>query len=161
MNTTSAKSANSSTSGRLAEVVSQDDPVDSWEDIADTDTPPVGGVDSPVILEKSTQQNLSTNKLITQNDIDARSSKVSRSSTAGEKESGSNNGSSVIGTSSVSSSNGSKKNPSPNLSDKKPGRSESKQAASAAALQLPPPKTEDDKENLNIVFIGHVGKEGV
>ena len=143
-----AKSANCSAD------VPQEDPVDSWEDIADTDTPPVGGAVAQVVPDKPVVQDLGTNKVVSQIKTEAQSSKSSRTN---EKESG-NQGSLTTGAPSTSNGNG-KKHPSPNLSEKKPGRSESsKQAAAAAALQIPPPKTEDDKENLNIVFIGHVGE---
>lgn len=137
-----------------AEEVSQEEPVDSWEDIADSaESSSVGGADSQVVVDKPVHH---TNKLVIQND--SHLSKSSPSLTESEKESG-NQGLSTTGTSSVSNGN-SRKNPSPNLSEKKPGRSESsKQSAAAAALLLPPPKTEDDKENLNIVFIGHVGED--
>ena len=153
---TSTKSADSLASGRgqslAAGQLPQDDPVDSWEDIADSaDMPQVGLADGHVPAKKP---NLETSKLT--NQTNTQSSKPSTSSTASNKESG-NQSSLATGTTSSASNGNGKKHPSPNLSEKKPGRSESKQAA-AAAMQLPPPKTEDDKENLNIVFIGHVGE---
>ena len=114
----------------------------------------MGGADVQNVTEKLAKQDLQTTKLDSRTESDAQSSKSSLSSLASEKESG-NQGSSTTGTSSTTNGNG-KKHPSPNMSDKKPGRSESSKAA--AALQLPPPKTEEDKENLNIVFIGHVGE---
>ena len=137
----------------MAGELPQDDPVDSWEDIADSaDTPQVGVADGQVPSKKPAQQDLKTSRVINQTD-----SKSSLSSAAtNNKESGNQSSLTTGTTPSVSNGNG-KKHPSPNLSEKKPGRSESKQAA-AAALQQPPPKTEDDKENLNIVFIGHVGE---
>lgn len=140
-------------SSAVAGELPQDDPVDSWEDIADSaDTPQVGVADGQVPSKKPAQQDLKTSRVINQTD-----SKSSLSSAAtNNKESGNQSSLTTGTTPSVSNGNG-KKHPSPNLSEKKPGRSESKQAA-AAALQQPPPKTEDDKENLNIVFIGHVGE---
>ena len=126
----------------------QDNTVDSWEDIADSaETPQVGVADGqvPAKAKKTAQQESKTSRVINQTD-----------SKSSNKESGNQSSLTTGTTPSVSNSNG-KKHPSPNLSEKKPGRSESKQAA-AAALQQPPPKTEDDKENLNIVFIGHVGE---
>ena len=129
------------TAGELA----QDNTVDSWEDIADSaETPQVGVADGQVPA-KAKKQDLKTGRVINQTD-----------SKSSNKESGNQSSLTTGTTPSVSNGNG-KKHPSPNLSEKKPGRSESKQAA-AAALQQPPPKTEDDKENLNIVFIGHVGE---
>ena len=161
LNTSAARSADSlAVSGRgqssvtAAEELPQNDTVDSWEDIADSaETPQVGVVDSQVPAKKPAQQDLKTSRVINQTDS---KSSLSSAVAASNKESG-NQSSLTTGTApSVSNGNG-KKHPSPNLSEKKPGRSESKQAA-AAALQQPPPKTEDDKENLNIVFIGHVGE---
>ena len=158
MNTSAVRSADSlAVSGRgqssatASGELPQDDTVDSWEDIADSAETPQ--VDGQVPAKKPAQQDLKTSRVINQTD-----SKTSLSSAVAtsDKESG-NQSSLTTGTApSVSNGNG-KKHPSPNLSEKKPGRSESKQAA-AAALQQPPPKTEDDKENLNIVFIGHVGE---
>ena len=54
-----------------------------------------------------------------------------------------------------------RKNPLPNLSEKS---SKGKSSADGEGSQgkkvtaAPPPKKEDDKENVNIVFIGHVGE---
>lgn len=149
--TSTVNTSAASGSHHRAEEAPQDDPVDSWEEIADSDA--VGGADGQ---EKPVEQDIGT-KHVSQTELDAQSSKSSLSSTTSDKESG-NQSSLATGVSSSSNGNG-RKHPSPNLSEKKPGRSESsKQAMAAAALQLPPPKTEDDKENLNIVFIGHVGE---
>ena len=53
-----------------------------------------------------------------------------------------------------------RKNPSPNLSEKsskgKSADGEGSQGKKVTAA--PPPKKVDDKENVNIVFIGHVGE---
>ena len=155
LNTSAARSADSlAASGRgqssAAAELRQDDTVDSWEDIADSaETPQVGVVDRQVSAKKP-QQDVKTSRVINQSD--SKPSAVA----ANVKDSGNQSSLTTGTTPSVSNGNG-KKHPSPNLSEKKPGRSESKQAA-LAALQQPPPKTEDDKENLNIVFIGHVGE---
>jgi hypothetical protein len=146
-NAASGRGQSSATAIELA----QDDTVDSWEDIADSaETPQVGVADGQVQAKKSAQQNVKTSRV--NNQTDSKSSTTASSN----KESG-NHSSLTTGTTPSASNGNGKKHPSPNLSEKKPGRSESKQAA-AAALQQPPPKTEDDKENLNIVFIGHVGE---
>lgn len=50
----------------------------------------------------------------------------------------------------------SKKHPSPNLSDRPTSSSSS--GKGTAKQVLPPKKREDEKENINIVFIGHVGE---
>lgn len=161
---TSAKSADSvvaSSRGQSSAIkvreVPQDDPVDSWEDIADSaDTTIVGMADGHVPAKKPAQQDSKTIRVINQTDAQSSSKSSPGSAQSSNKESGNQSSLATETTPSGSNGNG-KKHPSPNMSEKKPGRSESKQAA-AAAMQLPPPKTEDDKENLNIVFIGHVGK---
>ena len=54
-----------------------------------------------------------------------------------------------------------RKNPSPNLSEKSSkGKSSTDWEGSQGkkVTAAPPPKKEDDKENVNIVFIGHVGE---
>ena len=51
----------------------------------------------------------------------------------------------------------SRKQTSPNLSEKAP-RVKTGGAEAMRSSQAPPPKTEDEKENVNIVFIGHVGE---
>lgn len=51
-----------------------------------------------------------------------------------------------------------RKQPSPSLSDKSSGRGE---GPVAKGSKRPPPKDEDEKENINIVFIGHVGMFGL
>lgn len=50
-----------------------------------------------------------------------------------------------------------RKQPSPSLSDK-PSRARSGGVDGTRSGQAPPPKAEDDKDNVNIVFIGHVGE---
>ena len=153
LNTSAAFAA--SGRGQSSGELPQNDTVDSWEDIADlAETPQVGVADGQVPAKKPVQQDSKTSKVINQTE-----SKSSPSSAVApsNKESGNQSSLTTGTTPSVSNGNG-KKHPSPNLSEKKSGRSESKQAA-AAASQQPPPKTEDDKENLNIVFIGHVGEE--
>ena len=114
-------SSSSSDSGKL----SQDNPVDSWEDIAD------GGA---TVTQFETQNIKDTGP--------PQQPKVSSSKSA-------------------SSERTTRKNPSPNLSEKS---SKGKSSADGEGGQgrkmvaAPPPKKEDDKENVNIVFIGHVGE---
>ena len=109
--------------------LSQDNPVDSWEDIADS----TSGDHQP-------------------------------SATAVPPETGSQQhqlkGYSFRSVQAANSEQAVRKNPSPILSKgKSSGEGESAQGKGVGkAATVPPPKKEDDKENVNIVFIGHVGE---
>ena len=105
--------------------LSQDNPVDSWEDIADG----TGGDHQPSTVavppESGSQQHQSKGYSF-KNDVEQAV----------------------------------RKNPSPILSKgKSSGEGEAAQGRGVGkAGTVPPPKKEDDKENVNIVFIGHVGE---
>ena len=109
--------------------LSQDNPVDSWEDIADSTSGDHQSSATAVPPETGSQQHQLKG-------YSFRSVQAAKSEQAVRK------------------------NPSPILSKgKSSGEGDSAQGKGVGkAAAAPPPKKEDDKENVNIVFIGHVGE---
>ena len=109
--------------------LSQDNPVDSWEDIADN----TSGDHQPSAIAVPPETGNQQHQL---------------------------KGYSFRSVQAANSEQAVRKNPSPILSKgKSSGEGESTQGKGGGKVAaVPPPKKEDDKENVNIVFIGHVGE---
>jgi hypothetical protein len=128
--------------------------VESWEDIAD-ENPPADASRGPQTAE-TRLQDPAAGKIASESSPESKviaekaEAKLAPPETAAVTSSPSSNGST---TTSSTSSSSSKKQPSPNLTKSSKGDS-----SKASSLSQPPQRSEDDKENLNVVFIGHVGK---
>lgn len=130
--------------------------VDSWEDIADdanetsreqshpTESAESAKVDSPTASTKSQEVTK-----IKENSTTGSTERLAVDSKTVDAEAATSSSSSIGSTGSSS-----RKIPSPNLM--KSAKSDT--AGKPSSTLQPPPKTKDDKENLNVIFIGHVGE---
>lgn len=142
---------------------SHDSQVDSWEDIDDTapsQAPPTVSCPSSRSLtpsQNTTETDSKTDSRLSNASSSRQSSAKSQEPTLTTKEALS---SSASASSTPDIAKIERKQPSPNLSDKGPSsasRSEGGTSKGSKHYQAPPPKDENTKENINIVFIGHVG----
>lgn len=147
---TTTQSSASSESGKALSSTQNNPPLDSWEDIEDepssSDTlrqpqpvPAESAIKEVVAVDKMVEKTVPQEDPVVEDKIPV----LETPPTSATSSSSSIN--------STSSSN--KKIPSPNLSKG------SKLESSKVNVSAPPPKTEDDKENINVIFIGHVGKK--
>lgn len=131
--------------------------VDSWEDIDDEaptadrqSQPSLASTESRLPSAKETVAGKSENGTQESTDNTERPElKLQSATEAGTSATAATTTATATSSSSSSSSSSSKKQPSPNLTKAPKGE-----------VPQPPQRSEDDKENLNVIFIGHVGKPG-
>lgn len=161
--TTSAQTATTSApsaEGRKVEKQSHDNQVDSWEDIDDsipTHPLPVSGPPSRSVTSPQVTMETKTDSRSTASSS-GQSSHKSQEPTR-TKEASSSSSASASSTPDLAKLE--RKQPSPSLSDRGSSavsRGEGGTSKGNKHNQAPPPKDESTKENINIVFIGHVGE---
>lgn len=136
--------------------IEEQSPVDSWEQIDDSESS-----SQPPPIPDSSSQNLTPAPGATETELktDSRSASSSGRSTPKSQElplvredlSASTSASSTPDLARIE-----RQQPSPILSDRGLPKGEGAMAKGSKNSQVPPRKSEDEKENINIVFIGHV-----
>ena len=138
-------------------IKSHDSQVDSWEDIDDS----IPSSQPPPIVPDSSSQTLTPAPGATETELKADTQSIASSSGRSTPKSQELPLPSSSASSTPDLAKMERKHPSPNLSDR--GSSSSRGEGGGATgkgnkhSQAPPPKDAGEKENINIVFIGHVG----